>query len=134
MVTKKHFKNLTIMAVLLAIVVTCFKIASASKETKDNENKLSLRLSEQESLTGNSEFFFKRAGDDRTWHVINRYSSLPFNDSSFCNNSNYLFTKDSVTMINEYLVVTEDGKLDFNLIGFNPAGNNLNRVADYWVN
>lgn len=119
--TTKLFKIFTITAILLVVVLTCFKLASAAKEPVITSKQHSISLAEEQSFKGTSEFYFKPAGDERLWHVLNLYSSKPLDDSDCYNNSIYTFSQDYVEVINNYLVIPDNGKLSFDVIGLNLA-------------
>jgi hypothetical protein len=120
MKTTNNYKILALTAVLFTVLMVSFvKIASAN-QAKIAEDSISLELSEHESFIGNSEFYLKPAGDDRIWHVINSYiSSGSSDDSEGMNNSCYIFSNDSVLVINKYVVDSENDKLNFALVGTN---------------
>jgi len=117
--TVKNFKIIVAVAVLIAVIALGFKTENASKSPG---KQISLNA-QRESFTGTSEFYFKPAGDQRLWHVVNVYSSKPLKDSDFCNNSIYTFSKDSVEVINSYLVTAENGSLNFDFIGDDISAN-----------
>ena len=91
-------KTIVITAAILLIMITGFSLKSKN-EVKDPFK------ADIEHLEGRSEFFFKPENDSRTWHVINVYSSEISGDVPEYNNSTYVFTSDSVTVINEYVGV-----------------------------
>jgi hypothetical protein len=51
-----------------------------------------------ETMKGTAEFYFSPQDENRTWHVINIYNPA---SSEGINNSEYTFSADSVTVINE---------------------------------
>jgi len=70
-----------------------------------------------ESLTGTTEFYFRPAGDNRIWHVVNKYNPIGSNEGPDYNVSSYTFTSDSVYVINEFAGVPETGQWDLSLSG-----------------
>src|SRR4030095_2420221 len=116
-----HQKALTAAAILGTIAVMCFIILSTPKRAKSNEKLISYELTEKASLEGSSEFYLKPAGDEKLWHVINTYTSDTGEDQ--CNNSNYLFSGDSVLVVNKYYVDPSNQELNFALAGINQTGN-----------
>ena len=91
----KYLKFFTLPALLVAVVITGF---SLKKDHLVNESGADL-----EKLEGVSEFYYKPEGDSRTWHVLNTYTSELSENAPEYNNSEYLFTSDSVTVINNYV-------------------------------
>jgi hypothetical protein len=115
-----HQKAITITAFLLAVVVICLSL-TASKRAKSTEKFISSELTEKASLKGSSEFYLKPAGDERLWHVINTYTSNTGEDQ--CNNSSYLFSGDTVLVVNKYYVDADNQEQNFALAGINHTGN-----------
>lgn len=101
----KHLKLFILPLLLLAVTVTAFSLKN--QENKSWNQPVSACITELENFEGTSEFFYK-AGDERTWHVINRYSSGLSQDFPACNNSEYVFTSDTVTVINDYVGISRD--------------------------
>jgi hypothetical protein len=91
----KYLNLITLPALLLAVIITGF---SVKKNTEDSKYKGDIR-----QLEGASEFYYKPEGDNRTWHVLNTYSSQFSENAPEYNVSEYLFTSDSVTVKNNYV-------------------------------
>lgn len=69
-----------------------------------------------ESLNGTSEFYFKPSGDRRTWHVVNRYTSSGDNENPGYNMSEYTFTSDSVSVVNNYIGIPDMNGQDISVL------------------
>gem|GEM_PF-4301402 len=96
----KNLKLFVLSSILLAVVLTGLSL-NAKKDIDVNQPAV-LEIPESENFVGTSEFIYKSKDDNRTWHVINRYSSGLTDDLTAYNNSEYTFTKESVTVINNY--------------------------------
>jgi hypothetical protein len=95
--------NLAFAAVLItgALLLTGFGWSGWIKDAAGNCEE-----SRIESFSGTSEYYLKPAGDNRLWHVINKYGCKDSGECSL-NNSTYIFTADSVTVVNEIASVPE---------------------------
>ena len=96
MTIMKYIKLLALPALLLAVIITGFSVKKQSGSQYGPD---------LEQLEGVSEFYYKSKDDSRIWHVINKYSSEISGNAPEYNNSSYLFTSDSVMVINEYVGV-----------------------------
>jgi hypothetical protein len=96
--------NLAFAAALItgALLLTGFGWSGWIKDAAGNGEE-----SRIESFSGNSEYYIRPAGDDRLWHVINKYGSRDSGRECSLNNSTYTFTADSVTVVNEIASVPE---------------------------
>jgi hypothetical protein len=68
-------------------------------------------------LTGTAEFYIKPEGDSRTWHIINRYLSPSDYGNKEYNNAEYVFSRDSVTVLNEFIEIPDEKKFGLDLTG-----------------
>ena len=71
-----------------------------------------------ESLCGTSEFYFIPAGENRVWHVVNKYCTAGSDEEPGLITAEYTFNKDSVTVINVYPGMTATGWQVLSLPGF----------------
>lgn len=96
----KYLKFMILPSILLAVLLTGF---SQKKSESSTEIQHEAGLNQVEGI---SAFYYKRAGDSRIWHVINKYG-MDSNGKYEMNNSTYTFTADSVTVINEIATVPD---------------------------
>jgi hypothetical protein len=81
---------------LLLVFITAFAWEEWIEETAGSGEKSPIRI---ETLSGSSEFYFIPAGDNRIWHVVNKYNSPDLKTEY--NLSDYRFSADSVSVVNE---------------------------------
>lgn len=96
-----YLKFMTLPSILIAVLITGFSL-------KKNENS-SIEIqpeAELKQVEGLSSFYYKPAGDNRLWHVVNKYG-MDTGGKYVLNNSTYTFTADSVTVINEIASVPD---------------------------
>lgn len=97
-------------------------------------NQVTFQISMQNGLNGGIEFLFKPAIDMKISRIISRLPAQNFTDT-ISSNSNYIYSKDTTYIINEYTGV-ENGQLwKFDFTGSIPGQNNsnFNTSADYTV-
>jgi len=100
----KYLKLLALPSILLAVLITGFSLKKSDSSILNREP-----VADLEQAEGISEFYFKPAGDDRLWHVINKYGCTNSDCERTLNNSSYTFTADSVLVVNEIAEVPEWG-------------------------
>ncbi|MCI0450362.1 MAG: hypothetical protein L0Y79_11375 [Chlorobi bacterium] len=107
-ISKLNYEILVVIgSLLLVCILTAFGVSHIKGGTKDLNFEIPVPAAEFENFDGSSEFFLKPAGDQRMWHISNKYV-IADSDSGFdCNNSEYLFTADSVRVRNTIIVPLE---------------------------
>jgi len=104
---------------IYSFIITTGGIKSAGKSTRVPVIKL-------ESFNGQSEFYYKPAGEKRVWHVVNVYSEFnPLNDN-FHNMSYYEFNSDSVLVINQYAFMPDQNQQEIGDANDSQIKNNFN--------
>jgi hypothetical protein len=107
-------KNL-IIAFTLAVCSTLTAI-SAWQTVSDSSSSESSQIDSKSKIMNTdagTELFFIPEKDDRVWHIINKFDSQA--EGIQYNNSNYLFGKDSVLVINEFVEIPDPDELNKNL-------------------
>jgi hypothetical protein len=98
----KYLKLLALPSILLALLITGFSLKKS-----DSRSLYIQSIADSEQVEGISEFYFKPAGDERLWHIINKYGCTNSNGERTLNNSSYTFTSDSVLVVNEIATVPD---------------------------
>jgi hypothetical protein len=93
------------LAALFILMVSSYGIATSGSHAAGASGAPKL-----ENLNGKSEFYFTPAGDNRVWHIVNKYGS-PDSDRGI-NEASYFFTSDSVYVICEYAGITNSSELN----------------------
>src|SRR5258706_14548662 len=105
-------KKTKIIKTLIIPVIICASVLFGWKINKAAQNNIEFSIctveASMENFNGSSEFFFRPIGDTKSWHIINRYVSQNENDTLECNNSDYLFSKDLVQVVNDIVIGEED--------------------------
>ncbi len=120
---KTKTKNLLFSAVML-IIIGSLVIAVTGSQAPESSFKASYQKSC--SLTGTIEISLTPAGDNRVWHIENKFTAHERGDGPGCNMAAYTFTKDSVYVLREYANVPDQDGLDSSLINILLIKNNLN--------
>jgi hypothetical protein len=105
--------SVLIPVMMFVIIVSAGFIKKSDSLPKENAD---YTHSEKTELMGISEFFYREDNDGRIWHVINLYSQYEKEDTVEYNNSYYSFSKDTVTVINNFKV---SGEVDLTALNNN---------------
>lgn len=102
--------------IMLALVsfVSIFSFSIITKPV-NAENSIRETNHKLECFIGQSEFYYKPAGDTRLWRVINTYYELDSDNNDCHNMSYYEFYSDSVLVINQYVGVPAQDLLEASL-------------------
>lgn len=103
--TKTKKLMYTILTALFVLSVSSYGIATSGSHAVQASGAPVLM-----NLEGKSEFYFTPAGDNRVWHIVNKYGSP--DSYRGINEANYLFTADSVSVICEYAGIPGPGDLN----------------------
>lgn len=128
-----NFKKGLVMLILLTVVwiTGCNKHDSL---TGPNQNfKVSFQISQQEQ-NGATEFLFKPSADAKISRIVCMYPAQQFTDTLNFTNTNYVYSKDTTYIINEYINVQAGQQWNFDFSGTSNTGNsNYNVTSNYTV-
>jgi hypothetical protein len=102
----KFKKVIFAAALLISGLITIGSFNVTTTGSKSASSILETPFLKIGSLSGSTEFYFVPAGDGRLWHIVNNYSTLS-NGKKSHNTSSYLFSKDSVSVKNDFSVIPE---------------------------
>jgi hypothetical protein len=125
MKSNKFPKALIVPAILIAVFVTGWQMNSTLQRSSCGKE---VNILQPVCATGSgvtSETIFKSDEDDRVWKISNRYSTEVSNDTLMCNNSEYLFTQDSVIVVNEFIGVSRTDSKNMSSTSQNPGRLNM---------
>jgi hypothetical protein len=133
MKTKNIFKN-SVLLVLLALAA----LAGCKNDSvlgPNGNNQVSFQISQQNGQNGGVEFIFQPSVDTKISRVISKLPAQQFADTINAPNPNYLYSKDSLYFINEYIGVQNGQQWNFDFTGTVPGMNNSNYTvtANYTV-
>jgi hypothetical protein len=104
----KKLKLLIFSAMALAVTVTVLLLNHDNNAQILKKQDYLPQIGVNNEFSGQTEFTYKPDGNNRVWHVINTYSSSFADNPMLCNNSEYTFTKDSVTVYNTYAGISKE--------------------------
>lgn len=126
--------KLPIIFIILAVALT------AGCNKNDNvlgplNSQVSFQISQQYGLNGGVEFLFKPSEDTKISRIISIYPAQQFADTLSSGNVNYVYSKDTVYIINEYSGVQTGQQWNFNFTGTTPGQNSsgYNVTSNYTV-
>ncbi|KXK47555.1 MAG: hypothetical protein UZ05_CHB002002212 [Chlorobi bacterium OLB5] len=99
-----------------------------------NNYNVTFQISQRINPSGSVQFIFKPSADAKISSVVSRYRAEQFTDSLVYGNPDYIYSKDSAYIINNYTGVTQGQQWQFEFTGKAPAANNTYKVTtDYTV-
>ncbi len=96
-------------------------------------SQVSFQISQRNGQNNGVEFLFKPSVDSKISRVVCRFPSQQFADTITTNNANYLFSKDTTYIINEYINVTPGQQWMFDFSGTAPSGNTAYNVTSNYT-
>lgn len=96
----KYIKIIALPLILIAVLVTGFSINNTESTIHGKLSGDELKTENLNPVESVSSYQYKPEGDSRIWRVTNKYG-MDSNGKFEINNSEYTFTADSVTVINE---------------------------------
>ena len=126
MKTKTKLKNLIILGLLVsAFMAGCNKNDSVTGPNNLN-NQVSFQISQQNGQNGGVEFLFQPSVNVKISRVISKYPAQQFADTISNVNANYVYSKDTIYLINEYTGVQNGQQWNFDFTGSVQSQNNSN--------
>ena len=121
------FLNLTsIVIILVAVILTgCSKNSNVIGPNNLN-NQPSFQITQQAGLNGGTEFLFKPSFNVMISRIVSKYVAQQFADTINYTNVNYVYSKDTTYVINEYTGVENGQQWVFEFTGSLPGQNNSN--------
>lgn len=131
MKTKKFIKISIALALLTAIVISgCSKSGNV---VGPNSPQVSFQISQQPGQNGGTEFLFTPSVDVKISRIISIYQPQQFADTISYTNVNYVYSKGTTYIINEYTGVQNGQQWNFNFTGSisGQQNSNYNVTANY---
>lgn len=132
MKTKNIFKS-TVLLALLALATAAGCNNNGSVIGPNQNYGVTFQISQQNGQNNGVEFLFKPSVDTKITRVVCRFPTQQFNDTLTVNNSNYVYSKDSTYIINEYINVTPGQQWQFDFSGNAPTGNSTYSVTSNYT-
>ncbi len=124
MKTKKFIKISMALILMTAIIVSgCSKSGNV---VGPNNSQVSFQISQQAGQNGGVDFLFKPSADVRISRIVSIYQQQQFTDTISYTNVNYVYSKDTTYIINEYTGVQNGQQWNFNFTGSMPGQQNSN--------
>jgi hypothetical protein len=130
-----RFKIITLAAFLLVVIAAGCNKNDGILGPNGFNNQVSFQISQQNGQNGGVEFIFQPSVDTKISRVISKLPAQQFADTINAPNPNYLYSKDSLYFINEYIGVQNGQQWNFDFTGTVPGMNNSNYTvtANYTV-
>lgn len=126
MKTTNIFRNLVLLALLtLAAASGCNKNDGIMGPNNMNQ-QVSFAISQQNGYYGGTQFLFRPSVDVKITRIISKYNNQQFADTISYGNQNYVYSKDTTYLINEYTGVENGQQWIFDFTGSIPGQNNSN--------
>ena len=123
----KRFKLfISIVSILIVAAAGCNKNDSLTGPNGFGNNQVSFHISQRSGNNGGIEFLFQPSVDSRISRVVSRLPAQQFADSITNVNVNYVYSKDTIYLINEYVGVSNGQQWQFDFTGTVPGQNNSN--------
>jgi hypothetical protein len=106
MKTTKSKKLIFTVAMILSCAITIGSFNITTTGSKSASSSLETPFLKIGSLSGSTEFYFVPAYDGRQWHIINSYNAS-LNGKETHNTSSYFFSKDSISVKNNYVGIPD---------------------------
>lgn len=121
------FLSLTLFMIYLIAVITagCGKNSNLLGPNNLN-NQPSFQINQQTELNGATIFLFKPSINVRISSIVSKYDVQHFADTIKYTNVNYVYSKDTIYVINGYTGVESGQKWIFEFTGSVPGQNNSN--------
>jgi hypothetical protein len=131
MQTKNLIKTLILPILLLGIIIGgCSKNGSVTGPNGNN-NQVSFQISQQGGNNGGVQFLFKPAADVKISRIISKLPAEQFADTISYTNTNYVYSKDTTYVINEYTGIQAGQQWNFNFTGLGSNNSNYYVSVNY---
>ncbi|MCI0450361.1 MAG: hypothetical protein L0Y79_11370 [Chlorobi bacterium] len=117
---------------LFFLFVSITAIAASGCSKTDNVlgpnlgSGVTFQISQQTGLNGGTEFLFKPSANIKVSRIISKLDAQQFADTISYTNTNYVYSRDTTYIINEYTSVQNGQQWKFNFTGSFPGQNNSN--------
>jgi hypothetical protein len=131
--TKTQIKITLIIVFLAAVALSgCSKNGNITGPNGTND-QVSFRISQQAGYYGGTQFLFQPSVNVNISRIISSFPAQQFADTVGYANVNYVYSKDSVYIINEFTNIQNGQQWNFNFTGSLPGqqNSNYNVTANY---
>ncbi len=126
--------NLILLAAVLMFAALSGCNNNGSVTGPNHNANVSFSISQEVTQTGSMQFRFKPGSDIKISRLISRYPAEQFTDTLTYGNPNYIYSKDTVYIINNYINVVSGQQWIFDFAGSIPGSNSQYNVsANYTV-
>lgn len=124
-------KQKLIMFCLLGVFTLTLALSGCSKNDSvlgpnGFNSAVSFQITQQDGQFGGVQFLFKPSVDTRLSRIVSRYAAEQFADTISYGNQNYVYSKDTVYIINEYVGIQNGQQWNFDFTGSISNQNNSN--------
>jgi len=129
---KNLFKGLIAVVFLTALIIGgCRKNDSITGPN----TQVTFPISQRTGQNGGTQFMFKPSANIKISQIVSRYPAQQFADTINFGNINYVYSKDTTYIINEFTNVTAGQQWQFNFSGSGVSNNNsnYNTTSNYTV-
>lgn len=125
---------LTLLLLTAAVISGCSKGGNIVGPNNPN-NQVSFQITQRAGFNGGTEFLFKPSVNVKISRIISMYQPQQFADTISYNNINYVYSKDTTYIINEYVGVANGQQWNFNFTGsvLGQTNPNYNVTTNYTV-
>jgi hypothetical protein len=124
--TQKNFGFIFLIGAFITLILSgCGKNEGILGPNSMNR-QVSFTVSQQNGYYGGTQFLFRPSVDIKINRIISKYTNQQFADTISYGNQNYIYSKDTTYIINEYSGVQNGQQWIFDFTGSIPAQNNSN--------
>jgi hypothetical protein len=108
----------------MLLITVLFGACNKTDNVIGPQNQVSFQISQRPGFIGGTQFLFKPSVDVKISQIISRYQAQQFADTLNYTNTNYVYSKDTTYIINEYNGVQAGQSWQFSMKGSLPNQNN----------
>jgi hypothetical protein len=127
---KEKMKQRLIKFSAASLLAAVFIITGCSKNDNflgpNGLNQVSFSISQQTGQFGGIQFLFRSSADTKLSRIISKLDAQQFADTLSYGNPNYVYSKDTTYIINEYTGIQPGQQWKFDFTGSMPNQNNSN--------
>ncbi len=135
MKTKKNLGFIFLIGTFITLIISgCSKNDGIMGPGSMNQ-QVSIAVSQQNGYYGGTQFLFRPSVDVKINRIISKYNNQQFADTISYGNQNYIYSKDTTYIVNEYSGVQNGQQWIFDFTGSIPGQNNsnFNTTTNYTV-
>lgn len=123
--------------ILLTVIFIAALFASGCKDNgvsdPMNQYNVTFQISQRINPSGSVQFTFKPSADAKISSIVSKYAAEQFTDSLVYGNQNYVYSKDTTYIINNYTGVTQGQQWQFEFSGHAPSANSTYKVTSSYT-